>query len=166
EVRTVETSVQLAYETPLTIGGNSVYVKTGLDIPLALDPQDRDAIEVMPGTIVQGIFDAMEGMGFRFYRADCEQGYFKYNQPYVQEFEFRPQTDPFRAKLDEVEFVCLPGPESTQVYMQVDRRGRGVSGLFADMLDTDETNLKLELTQQDVPTIKERLAQTILSHAG
>lgn len=165
EVQVTETSFQLGYETPLTIGGNSVYVKTGLDIPIALDPTDKDEIEVVPGPIVQAIFDAMNELGFRLHKADCEIAYPKYGQNYVQEFEFKPLQEPFRSKLDEVELICLPSATSVQVHMQVDRRARSLGGLLAEAFDVDETFLKLTVTQQDVPSLREMLSQTILTHA-
>ena len=165
EVQVTETSFQLSYETPLTIGGNSVYVRTGLDIPVAFDPTDKDAIEVAPGSVVQAMFDAMNALGFRLHKADCEIGYRKYGQNYVQEFEFKPLQEPFRSKLDEVELICLPSATSVQVYIQVDRRARSLGGLLAEAFDVDETFLKLTVTQQDVPTLREMLSQTILTHA-
>lgn len=35
-------------DTPLSLGSTCVYVKTGLDVPNALDPSDRDEIKSPP----------------------------------------------------------------------------------------------------------------------
>lgn len=175
EVRTLTKTFQLACETPLTMQGNTVYIKTGLDVPTALDPTDKDLIEVVPGAIVQGIFDVMKKLGFQLNSANAEEGYPLYPLPYVQVFEFWPRHEPLRSQLDEVEFICLPGAdesgtdgagaETVRIFMQVDRRSRSLSDVFADALDLDESKLEFTLNLDDLPTLEEKLSDIIHAHA-
>ena len=160
DVYTTQASFELTQNTPLTVGGNKVYVQTGLDVSLAIDPKDTDEIIVQPGAIVQSMFTAMNDLGFQMYKSDCEEGY-KFGRRYIQEFEFRPMSHPFRNKLDEVELVCLASPNSVAVYMQVDRRANGLGGLLASALDADESNLRFTVTQADIPFMKHKLSDLI-----
>ncbi|MEQ8963743.1 MAG: sporulation protein, partial [Coleofasciculus sp. C2-GNP5-27] len=45
ETKVIPFSFPLPYETPLTLGHQPVYVRTGLDISMAVDPKDTDYIE-------------------------------------------------------------------------------------------------------------------------
>ena len=164
EVVTETFSFALTYDTPLTVMGNTVYVQTGADIPLAFDPVDEDEVVVRPNKMIQAMFDAMTSLGFRMYKSDCESGY-KYGRRYVQEFEFKPQSGKFRGKLDEVELICITSPDELMVYMQVDRRARSFKGLIAGALDLDETRLSFRVTKTDLPMIRTILYEKIAAHA-
>ncbi|WP_054955355.1 sporulation protein [Paenibacillus dakarensis] len=95
----------LPLETPLTLSRQPVWLRTGLDIENAMDPKDRDFIEVTPHPYAAVVFDAVSELGFRFKSATCE-----YNSrmglgiPFVQEIEFYPGHE-FADRVKELELI-------------------------------------------------------------
>ena len=71
--------------------------------------------------------------------------------PFVQEFEFTPTT-PNRNALDELESIFDVHEEGLDVLMQVDKRAKGLVGLFAEVMDLDEKYISFSVTrEQGVP---------------
>ena len=84
-------SFVLPLDTPTTRGGTPVWLKTGLDIDNAVDPTDHDHIEVDPHPYAQAVLDAVQSLGFRLRKAQCEYASRLGGRlPFVQEFEFAP----------------------------------------------------------------------------
>ncbi|MNH31651.1 Sporulation-control protein spo0M [compost metagenome] len=57
--------------------------------------------------------------------------------PFVQEFEFVPVSQ-FRGQLDELEIIFYPDDNGVELLLQIDRKSRGLAGLFSEAMDTDE----------------------------
>ena len=106
----------------------------------------------------------MESLGLVLYKSDCVSGT-KFGRKTIQEFEFKPTSGPFAKKLKEVELICLASPNNVTVYMQVDRRARGLMGLAASALDINESYLNFVVTPSDIPTIDQILYDKIAAHA-
>jgi Sporulation control protein len=169
ETREVPFSFCLPYQTPLTIGRAPIWVKTELDIRGAVDPGDNDRIDVLPTSGINTVLHALDLMGFRLRQAEC-----KYaprhggGLPFVQEFEFVP-TSQFRGQLDELEVMFYSSDHELELLLQVDRRARGLGGLFAEALDLDETFIRCRFTEEQLqagPTgiarqLSELIARTI-----
>ncbi|MFB6157448.1 MAG: sporulation protein [Haloferacaceae archaeon] len=157
-------SIDIPYETPVTLGNTRVWIETELDIDLAVDPEDTDYLDVGPTPRLQAVFDAMEELGLSFRTADCEydpHGRYTTGRPFVQEFEFRPQTGPFAGDLDEVELVVRPGADALTLFVEVDRRG----GLLSEMAETDERTTSTTVESTDVATVRDELRALIDRHA-
>ncbi|WP_224268470.1 sporulation protein [Haloprofundus salinisoli] len=162
EVRPV--TLDIPYETPVTVGGVEVWIETELDIDWAVDPGDRDILEVLPTPQMAAVFDAMERLGFTLRAADCEAdpyGRYATGRRFVQEFEFRPSKGAFADSLDEVELVCLPGDDGLTVYAEVDRR----AGLLSELADTDERTTQFTVTSDDPDAIFEQIRSAIEDRA-
>ena len=131
----------LPAHTPVTsLGGrNFVWLRSGLDVPWAIDPTDADALAVFPTAAQANVIEAMQALGFRLYRVDIEPRSSWFGRRWVQEFEFRPATRA-QARYDEVEIVFerLEGSH-VDVVMQLDRAARGLGGLLMEMSGTDES---------------------------
>lgn len=131
----------LPAHTPVTsLGGrNFVWLRSGLDVPWAIDPSDADALAVFPTAAQANVIEAMQALGFRLYRVDIEPRSSWFGRRWVQEFEFRPVTRA-QARYDEVEIVFerLEGSH-VEVVMQLDRAARGLGGLLMEMSGTDES---------------------------
>jgi sporulation-control protein len=157
------TTVEIPYATPVTLGRVDVWVETELDISMAVDPEDKDSLDVQPTPRMRALFDAMEGLGFSFRSAECEADpYGRYSTgPFVQEFEFRPSGGPFAGRVDEVELVCRPGADELTVFVEIDRRG----GLLSELADTDERKTSLTIADADDTTLRDRLEDAIERHA-
>ncbi|MBT2656271.1 sporulation protein [Bacillus sp. ISL-18] len=164
EQKDIPFSFLLPYDTPLSIGRSKVWVTTGLDIKGAVDPSDKDYLKVMPNPLMSAVFNTVEQLGFRIREADCEEAprRLRGRLPFVQEFEFVPASGLFRGRLDELEVVFFPAGNGTlDIMFQVDRRARGLSGLFSEALGTDETNVRLTITNEDIPSLQQKIQSAI-----
>lgn len=127
--------------TPVTAYGGRVFVwlQTELDVPMAVDPRDRDPLQVYPAPEQQAVIDAMGLIGFRLVKTDVEARGGWLGRGFVQEFEFRPATYG-RLRYDEVEIVfegLYPG--RADLLIQVDRAARSLSGFLAEAAGMDES---------------------------
>ncbi|AIG28168.1 sporulation protein SpoOM [Brevibacillus laterosporus] len=149
ETKVYSFSFPLPYATPLTIGRQPVYLRTGLDIKNAIDPGDSDYIEVQPHPMMRNVLEALSTLGFQLYKVDCEWNR-RLGQPYpfVQEFEFRPQGR-FRKYVDELEVIFFLQENELEVLLEVDKRKRGFAGMLEEAFDMDERYVRLRLTEQD-----------------
>jgi sporulation-control protein len=143
-------SLQLPYEISLTIGRTPVYIRTGLDIKTAINPRDRDALEVRPHPLMQRVLQGVENLGFHLHKVDCEYTHhFGGTYPFVQEFEFRP-TGNYRSHLDELEVIFRLQPNELEVLLEIDKRARGFKGWLQEAFDVDERYVRFFLTQSDL----------------
>jgi len=168
ERKEIPFSFQLPFDTPLSIGRSKVWVSTGLDIKGGIDPSDKDFLKVVPNPLMSAVFNAIDNIGFSIREADCEEAprRLRGRLPFVQEFEFIPSSGPFRGRLDELEVVFFPsGNGALDIMFQVDRRARGLAGLFSEALGTDETNVRLTVTNADIPHIHQQIQHVIQRYA-
>lgn len=145
-------SFQIPLNTPVTMGRTPVWIQTGLDIKEAFDPQDRDQLQVNPHPNSMIILDAVNLLGFRTREISCEYSphYSRSNGlPFVQEFEFVP-TSQFRNQLDELEIIFSPDNNGVDLLLQIDRKARGLSSLFAEALDMDESFVRVRFDRNQL----------------
>jgi sporulation-control protein len=164
ERKEIPFSFQLPLDTPLSIGRSKIWVTTGLDIKNAVDPGDKDYLQVIPNQLMNAVLQAVDSLGFRLREADCEQAprHLRGRLPFVQEFEYVPTSGPFRGRLDELELVFRPaGNGGLELLLQVDRRARGLGGLFAEAAGMDETNVRLTVTNADIPNLQQQIHSVI-----
>jgi sporulation-control protein len=139
--------MDLPAHTPVTsLGGrNFVWLRSGLDVPWALDPSDKDALQVHPNPAQANVLHAMESLGFRLYKVDIDARSSWFGRKWVQEFEFKP-AGYGRARYDEVE-VVFEGQRGDQLdlMLQLDRSARGLGGLLMEMSGADESWQRLTL---------------------
>jgi sporulation-control protein len=164
EKKDIPFTFQLPFDTPLSIGRSKIWVTTGLDIKGGVDPSDKDYLKVVPNPLMSAVFNAIDNLGFRIREADCEEAprRLRGRLPFVQEFEFVPTSGLFRGKLDELEVVFFPsGNGSLDIMFQVDRRARGLSGLFSEAMGADETNVRLSVSNADIPNLQQKIQSVI-----
>ncbi|URN95880.1 MAG: sporulation protein [Candidatus Pristimantibacillus lignocellulolyticus] len=145
-------SFQLPVNTPVTMGRTPVWIQTGLDIKEAFDPQDRDQLQVNPHPYVSVILDAVNQLGFRTREVTCEYSprYSRSSElPFIQEFEF-VTTSQFRNQLDELEIIFYPDDNGVDLLLQIDRKARGLAGLFSEALDTDESFVRMRFNRNQL----------------
>lgn len=164
EKKVIPFSMNLPVDTPITYGSTRVWVSTGLDIKNSVDPTDKDYITVRPTRLAGHILEAVEQLGFKIRKVECEKASYKLGSryPFVQEFEFAPTNGVYRAQLDELEILFLSqSAQSAEILMQVDRRARGLGGLLAEALEMDEKFVRITINSQDIPTIKDEIKRAI-----
>lgn len=160
EERSRTVSIDIPYHTPITKGKTDVWLDTGLDIDWAVDPDDRDPLEIEPDPLRRALFDAVDALGFRLRTAKCEATASLFSDHrFVQEFEFVPRSGPFAGELDELEIATLPEDDGFDLLLEVDRRG----GLLAEQFDADEQYDRLSLGpgDEDGDDLEERLRAAI-----
>jgi sporulation-control protein len=168
EQKDIPFSFQLPYDTPLSIGRSKIWVTTGLDIKGAVDPSDQDYLKIVPNSLMSAVFNTIDNLGFRIREADCEEAPHRLRGrlPFVQEFEFVPTSGPFHGRLDELELFFFPaGNGSLDIMFQVDRRARGLTGLFSEALGTDETKVRLTVTNEDIPSLRQIIQNVIQKYS-
>lgn len=162
EKKEVDFRFTLPIHTPPTLGKTKVWIQTGVDVPNAVDPSDRDYIQVKPPRSMHVILAALtHELGFHMRKVDMEYSK-RYN--YVQEFEFSPGND-FKRDLDELEVMFFLTEDRIELILQVDRRAKGLGGLFAEALDMDENFVRMTFTEQEInegaETVATKLRNTI-----
>lgn len=164
ETKEIPFSFTLPVDMPVSIGRTKIWVQTGLDIKNAIDPSDKDTLKVVPNSLMDSVFSAVEDLGFRLRNAECEQAPHRLRRryPFVQEFEFVPITGSFRGKLDELELVFFPVSENeTEIFLQVDRKAKGLGGFLAEAFEMDESNVMLTVTKRDLQNLTQKLHAAI-----
>jgi len=164
EQKIIPFSFPLSLYAPLTLGKTKVWISTGLDIKNALDPSDQDYVEVQPNAVFNRLLSALSELGFQLKEVECKQSPYNKSKgiPFVQELEYVPVSGHFYGKIDEIELSILTVDEKrVELVMQVDKRSRGLGGLFAEALDLDERFINMIITGEDVQGIKQQLFHII-----
>lgn len=155
---------QLPYDTPLTLGKTRVWIQTEMDIKNAIDPKDKDYIEVKPSNLANKILESVMALGFQIRKVDCENAprHLRGSYPFVQEFEFYPTSGQFRGKLDEFEVVFLSQTAtSAELLLQIDRRARGFSSFLKESMGLDESHVKLSVNESNLQSFGKTLSEVI-----
>ena len=167
EKKSIPFSFQLPYTTPITVGQTRIWVQTELDIKMAIDPTDKDFIEVNASPLANEVLGAVKRLGFRLKEAECEKAPLSLNTPhaFIQEFEFSATNATYRRHLDELEVTFInQSADHIEVLLQIDRRARGLGGFLSEAFDMDESFVRLTFTDRDVLSIESTLKQTIERH--
>jgi len=152
--------------TPVTIGKTVTWVETALNIKMALDPVDRDYINVQPHPLVDAVLGSAMDMGLEIYAVTCKPAPLAMDMglPFLQEFALRPVEGHFKKRLEEVELIFKPSNDSLEVFMEIDRKLKGFSGRFAKMVGTDETLVRLSVNYDNLDSLTLRLNDLIEQH--
>ncbi|MBY7826944.1 sporulation protein [Vibrio fluvialis] len=150
ETRDFEVELDVPWNTPVTIGDAKVWLETGLDIAMALDPGDKDILTVRPDPLMDGIFTALEEQGLRLRQVECEAAK-GFTLPFVQEFEFVPTDGPFHGRWRELEIVAYRDKDQLQMWFEIDRFQRGASGMLASLLGKGELKRQLTIASSQSP---------------
>lgn len=169
EERAIDFSFMLPHETPLSLGGRSVSVRTGLEVPGAIDPSDTDEIQVTPTPMQRAVLEAADSLGFRLYQVESE-----YNPrkgaplPFVQQLEFRPRGGRYAGHVEELELVLKQRANELEVLVELDRRARSFGGFLETAMEMNERFDVLRITPTDVQQgkVDDKLARLIEHHAG
>lgn len=149
EEKDVPFSFQLDPLVPVSHGHFPVWFRTALDIKMAVDPTDSDPLDVEPHPHFGAILDALHNLGFQM-RSVKNEPFRKSRLGFIQNVELYP-TGPFRSDLDELEVALLEVlDDGIQLWIEVDTRGKGIGGMFTEMLDTDEVEGIVQFTTSEL----------------
>jgi sporulation-control protein len=137
--------LQVPYHTPLTMLRTPVYLVTALDLPGALDPKDTDSVTVRPHPLQARVLTAIDQLGFQLWQDETEYHgqWARYGSPVVQELEFRP-SGAYRHHLRELEVMFHLDQQGLDVFLEIDRRARGL-GLLFEGLNERHTGLRFTI---------------------
>ncbi|HEU5138836.1 MAG TPA: sporulation protein, partial [Bacillales bacterium] len=157
-------SAELPLDSPITNGIMQVWVRTQVDISMAVDPKDMDPIQVLPSKGYQTFLEAVEELGFRTRKVKNIKTH-HVASGVAQKCEYVPLEGPFRGELDELEFVVFPVSGGLRVVTEVDRKAKGLGGLFAEALDVDESKTSFfigrDLLQSGSDAVRDELERTL-----
>jgi sporulation-control protein len=131
ERRDVPFTFPVPWETPVTdvygqrLPGMTMGLRTELAVAKAVDKGDLDEVAVHPLPAQERILDAFAALGFRFLRADLEQGAIygvRQELPFYQEIEFYPPPH-LAGAINEVELTFIADPSGVEVILEFDKRG-------------------------------------------
>ena len=150
EPRVFECEFDVPLNTPVTIGDSKVWLETGLDIAMAIDPSDKDVLTVRPDPLLDGIFNALEAQGLRIRQVECEavEGF---ELPFVQEFEFVPTTGPYHGRWRELEVVAHHDETELKLWFEIDRNRDGARGMLASLLGIGQLQRQLSVPLDTSP---------------
>lgn len=137
EYKIIPFEIRLPLQTPMSCGRFPIYLKTGLDIKMAIDPTDLDRIEVFPHPTIERILGEIERSGFIMYRVFNEYNPNMKERPFIQIYQFRP-AERYHGFLDELNLFF--DIDSHDVYMDVEisRGTRSLTTSFSwDLEDPD-----------------------------
>ncbi|RRO15132.1 SpoOM family protein [Saccharopolyspora rhizosphaerae] len=116
-------------ETPITfyggrhLPGGEVAVRTRLEISGAVDATDTDPIGIGALPAQHVLLHAVEHLGFRLHRVDCEAGHLRGTRqtlPFYQEVEFHGS--PHYPRLKQLEVTFIAGPDGLDVVLEGDKK--------------------------------------------
>lgn len=121
ETKTIETELRLPLWTPITSNdGITVRIDTGLDIEWAVDPTDKDDIDVVPNEFIDALFAAISELGFASLGTQLiDEVSWVDDRPVVQKFAFVPESEPFDAHLDLLGITCIPREDDLRVAVEI-----------------------------------------------
>ncbi|MGA8942369.1 MAG: sporulation protein, partial [Thermoactinomyces sp.] len=90
QTKEIPFQIDLPLVTPMSTGSYPIYLKTGLDIKMAIDPSDQDLIEVLPHPVVQKCLKQVEDSEFILYQICNLYDPESKPHPFRQVFQFRP----------------------------------------------------------------------------
>jgi sporulation-control protein len=161
-------SFRLPYDTPLTLGRTSVWIRTALDVRMALDPSDSDLVTVRPNAAMRSVLDSMQSLGFRMREAENEELPHRLRRrlPFGQKLEFVATSGESRGRFDEVELIMFPSEGSVDLVLQIDRRARDLGSFLSEAIGADESYASLTIPHSATSgEVREALAQTIRHRA-
>jgi len=160
ETRDFDVELDIPLNTPITIGDAKVWLETGLDISMAIDPTDKDILTVRPDSLLDGIFTELEEQGLRIRQVECE-AVDGFELPFVQEFEFVPTTGPFHGRWRELEIVAHRNDTELQLWFEIDRNRDGAKGMLASLLGIGQLKRQLVLP---IDTPSDMAGQKVLAY--
>lgn len=162
ETRQIPFSFKVPEHSPISMNKRNIWVETELEMPLGLDPEDRDYVDILPSNSMEVILDAViNKLGFRLREVECYEGYLQGSRSgLLQEFEFVPQSA-FRGMLDELEITFLPDLQGITLYMQIDKRTRNLGSLFQEMVGLDEKRIRLTISNSNLSQGSDYIAEII-----
>lgn len=158
--------IEIPMVTPVSIHDPSLHLLTGLDVSFALDPKDRDPLQVLPDPATAQVLVAAEKLGlFHTQKSGhCIEFENSSGVPYVQEFIFHTPVES-GLPIGELELLVISDGDIADIIMKMSLGQRGFSEWQTNPLQQDEDGVRLQVAH-DHPFGPEELAQIIRENFG
>lgn len=168
EEQILELDIPIPCYCPLSLDKNSsVWLSSGLDIKAAIDPTDKDLINVRAGDLLQALLSAFTELGFSLARVKNKELLDNPHNPLpmLQQLEFINNSGPFKGKFDEIEVVPFVYDDYVEVFLEIDRKSKGISGFFKEALDQDESHVNFHFSVDEADQLVDMLADILQQHS-
>lgn len=168
EIKEIPFEFQLPYDSPISSYGSTLYLKTGLDIKMALDPSDMDGIDVEPHSIVDAVLIAAERVGFQLVSVEYDFEHYFSRHPFVQVYKLSP-SGRYKEILDGLEFVFTAHEGHVDVIMNVDRKAVCFMSSMEEALELDRRLVPFTVKEEEIKEgglveLQNRLEELIKPH--
>ncbi|TQV88330.1 sporulation protein [Aliikangiella coralliicola] len=163
EEKEIPFCIEMPETSPLTLGHSKTWVETNLDIEFALDKSDKDYVRVEPNELQHEVLRAIEEMGFVLVEAECE-AVKNFHVPFMQELEFKARSGAFARRVSEIEVVFINEGDQLRILLEIDRKARGIKGLFLSALDLNETKTSIIIDENNATEAGNILEEVIGSY--
>lgn len=120
EKREIPFNLRVPVDLPMSCGKYPIYLKTGLDIQMAIDPTDQDRFEVLPIPVVCQLLKYIEDAGFVLHSVINQYDEEKQPHPFFQCFQFKP-SGKFHGYIDHLHVIFDVSPDDIYIDMEIIR---------------------------------------------
>lgn len=150
ETKVIPFEFQLPMDSPITTKNSHLFLKTGLDIKMAVDPKDTDGIDILPHPLIDSIITAVENIGFQLYSIDFHfDKFYSPRLPFVQCYKLSPK-GLYGQYFDELKFVFTPHETEVDVIMLLDRKAIDLISSMEEALNLDERFVPFKVEEKEV----------------
>lgn len=167
-------SFRIPLETPITMqdpetGKNipPVWIATEADVKNAIDPKDKDYINIEPTEVHEKVLDALRVLGLKFRQMESQRLplNLKSDKVFGQQYEFVPTFGKYFKRLEEIEVYIFQGDEETTVLFDVDKLRKNALASIADTFNLDKNRgsvtFKNEQILQDRRSVSDKFEEII-----
>ncbi|MDA8234108.1 MAG: sporulation protein [Clostridia bacterium] len=134
---------RLPYYIPVSSNRIQYTLKVGLDIKNALDPYVMQPVQIRPSLEMEAILEALKGLGFVHTPDSGEL------ERDTQIFAFYPSGF-MQGKLAELEILFNQNKTNLYLYLELDRKAKGLSWLFMKPLYLDDKHSRFTIPSTEL----------------
>lgn len=120
QIKEIPFNLRIPVDTPMSCGKYPIFLKTGLDIQMAIDPTDQDRFEVLPIPVICQLLKYIEDAGFVLHSVINQFDKEKQPHPFFQCFQFKP-SGRFHGYIDQLNVIFDISPDDIYVDMEIIR---------------------------------------------
>ncbi|KEY91358.1 sporulation related protein spoOM [Candidatus Photodesmus blepharus] len=121
KIRNFSTTLNVPWNTPVTIGNAKVWLESKMKISMKIDLINKKILTVRPDPLMDSIFSTLEKQSLRIRKVVCKtvQGFD--DLPFMQKFEFIPIPGPYYGCWRGLEFIARRTNGALKLWIDIDR---------------------------------------------
>lgn len=129
---------------PLSLKNSRVCLVAYLDIPWAIDKAWSMPVEIEGPTGFSTVLSAVEDLGFCLDEVNNDYKWLR-SPKLRQDFVFKPETSPWRDKLDNLTLRFQRGSGGLGIELEFDSRAHDIKSSFNELFGNDKTKITAEI---------------------